>query len=540
VAKKTTTVPASNTPASKVPSKPAKASKSSEPAPAPTKSRKAPAVAQEPAKGRGRKPAATIAANTSAAPVKGKRKKEEAPPAAQPSKGKGRKTSAQPAPAEQPAKNGKRVAQIASEPAPPLREINWIPERIHVVRTMRKMRATTPARARTAEDIAIEAEVTPFRVKEMGYRGNSTRGQIGKDASPLVLHGLIGIADASQLSSDYSAGGRGLHYYLTDKGASFVLPGDKPARAKKWTPLPISLPRNPLPLWCGIPGLARAPRECSPEGWTMRVPCPNCGRPATWDDDEETFPALVPIPLPQVQSGEREVTAFACKKCGWIVGFSASDFDRGLSVLYTSNSEWPAPPPGLAVERGLVRAPIPRKELPMSDPTRSPAQLAAMASRAAALYRAAHAADNAPGAPPEAGLEDALRAEKLVFTVLSATIWAPPESCLFEPMVALERGSEADTPDLAALASACDTIAAALRSIREGWTMRYFLCARDSWDGALLYAAPSDWSLLTAWTEYRSEALRFDRSSAIARLRCYFDPTGKPLTSEPLWIERAD
>jgi hypothetical protein len=235
VAKKTTTVPASNTPASKVPSKPAKASKSSEPAPAPTKSRKAPAVAQEPAKGRGRKPAATIAANTSAAPVKGKRKKEEAPPAAQPSKGKGKKvtTSGATPPAEQPAKKGKRVAQTASEPAPAIREINWIPERIHVIRTMRKMRATTPARARTAEDIAIEAEVTPFRVKEMGYRGNSTRGQIGKDASPLVLHGLIGIADASQLSSDYSAGGRGLHYYLTDKGASFVLPGDKPARAKK-------------------------------------------------------------------------------------------------------------------------------------------------------------------------------------------------------------------------------------------------------------------------------------------------------------------
>jgi predicted RNA-binding Zn-ribbon protein involved in translation (DUF1610 family) len=71
----------------------------------------------------------------------------------------------------------------------------------------------------------------------------------------------------------------------------------------------------------------------------MRVPCPNCGRPAKWDDDVETFPALVPIPLPQVQSGEREVTAFTCKKCGWIVGFAASDPARGLSVLYTSNSE---------------------------------------------------------------------------------------------------------------------------------------------------------------------------------------------------------
>jgi hypothetical protein len=70
--------------------------------------------------------------------------------------------------------------------------------------------------------------------------------------------------------------------------------------------------------------------------------------------------------------------------------------------------------------------------------------------------------------------------------------------------------------------------------------MRYLLCARDSWDGALLFAAPSDWSPLTAWTEYRSEAMRFDRPGAIARLRCYFDPIGKPLTTEPLWIEGAD
>jgi hypothetical protein len=230
---KTTAVPASNTPTAKTPSKPAKASKGAEPTAAPVKGRKAPAVAQEPVKGKGRKPAAT-AANTSAAPAKNPRAKKEEAPAPEPTK-KGKKgtTSAQPIPVEPTTKKGKRVAQTASEPAPALREINWIPERIHVIRTMRKMRATTPARARSAEDIAIEAEVTPFRVKEMGYRGNSTRGQVGKDASPLVLHGLIAIADAAQLSSDYAAGGRGLHYYLTDKGASFVLPGDKPARSKK-------------------------------------------------------------------------------------------------------------------------------------------------------------------------------------------------------------------------------------------------------------------------------------------------------------------
>lgn len=216
--------------------KPGKASKTPEPTPAPVKGRKAPATVQpapEPSgKGKGRKTAivATAANATSAPPApktKGRKVKEEAP-AAPAKKGKGKapvpETTAPP-------KKGKASAQPAAAP-PALREVKWTEERITVFRTMRRLKATSPARARTAEAIAIEAECTPFRIKEMGYGGNVTRGVLGKDASPFRLHGLIAVAEPGQVASDYSAGGRSLCYYLTEKGCAVVLPGDKAPRKK--------------------------------------------------------------------------------------------------------------------------------------------------------------------------------------------------------------------------------------------------------------------------------------------------------------------
>lgn len=68
--------------------------------------------------------------------------------------------------------------------------------------------------------------------------------------------------------------------------------------------------------------------------------------------------------------------------------------------------------------------------------------------------------------------------------------------------------------------------------------MRYFLCARDSWDGTLLYS--SQGLISACWTDSRLLANTFDRPQAIAQLRHYFDPKGKPLTTEPVWLAPAD
>jgi hypothetical protein len=94
----------------------------------------------------------------------------------------------------------------------------------------------------------------------------------------------------------------------------------------------------------------------------------------------------------------------------------------------------------------------------MSDPTLSPAQLADLASRAALLYRAAHAADNAPGAGPEAGLEDALRAERLAYAVLSALEPTKRGDRLHPAVCALADGIDGlnATPPLSTLDSIAD------------------------------------------------------------------------------------
>lgn len=205
---------------------------------APKRKKTAPPVAAAPTpppakKGKG-KATVAVAANTATAspPKKGKARQEEAPPPA-PAKKRGRPDKAT-TQVEAPTPTKGKKGTPPPAPALPLREVRWTDERVHVIRVMRKMKATTPARARTAEDIAIEAEVTPFRVKEMGYRGNSTRGQIGTDASPFVTNGLIAHAEPGQVAPEYLAGrGRCLAYYLTPAGCAVVLPGDKPARAAK-------------------------------------------------------------------------------------------------------------------------------------------------------------------------------------------------------------------------------------------------------------------------------------------------------------------